>query len=308
VPDNVILELGTGFYVTEAHVDTVDRKCRGRTLCLSAPLLRLLAPEQADAIIAHEFAHFTGADTVVSRRFYPVYAGTATALRHMEELGASESDEGAAASLALIPSMMLLGWYLKGFMHIERGISRSRELRADALAAKTTSAPALAGALTVATAYAPQWAGIEDPVERALWDGKAYENLAAFFAGACGDHPQVVREVAATNAGVIPHPTDTHPPLNVRIQALGLDDASLATLIDSYTPRMFEQSAASFVDDINTHEARLSQIITESVAERIGPNLKKIQRRRQAAQSLPPVAAGEGPNVAQDERPAPKVT
>ncbi len=90
IPNNIVLELGINFFVTESKVIAFDGEYKSRTLCLSAPMMHVLNPDELKAIIAHELAHFTGYDTAYSKRFYPVYRGTSSALNDMANVGASK--------------------------------------------------------------------------------------------------------------------------------------------------------------------------------------------------------------------------
>ncbi|HWR81678.1 MAG TPA: M48 family metallopeptidase [Candidatus Deferrimicrobium sp.] len=147
IPNNIVLELGPNFFVTDATVIAFDGEYDFRTLCISAPLLHVLNLEELKAIIGHELAHFTGDDIVYSRRFYPIYRGTLSALNDMDHIGRSGSDTSTWMMLALIIPMWILRRYLDVFSGIERGISRGRELRADSLGAKVSSASTMASAL-----------------------------------------------------------------------------------------------------------------------------------------------------------------
>jgi Zn-dependent protease with chaperone function len=65
-PRNLILEFGGAIFVTDGVVNTFDATLTGRTLCISAPLLRVLTPAELESVLAHELAHFTGDDTIYS--------------------------------------------------------------------------------------------------------------------------------------------------------------------------------------------------------------------------------------------------
>ena len=77
-PDNILVGMSANFYVTENSVSLVGQwrspVVAGRTLYVSAPLLRLMNRAETSAVLAHEFAHFTGRDTVYSTQIAPVYA------------------------------------------------------------------------------------------------------------------------------------------------------------------------------------------------------------------------------------------
>lgn len=272
MPDNVILEMGTGFYVTEAHVQTVDGLCKGRTLCLSAPLLHILREDQALAVIAHEFAHFTGGDTILSRRFYPVYTGTSTALQEMSKVADSPSENSGVSGLALILPMLLIGGYLSLFRRLERSVSRQRELRADSLAAQACDPAAMAGALVVISTVSAAWPRIDSLVAGALRSDLAFRSLALLFADMLSKSPVDTGPTLSSDAGKISHPTDSHPRLGVRLEALGYGTARAPKLppdMGNAIAPPATGSGASLIDSRSEDEERLSDLYTAIIARRM---------------------------------------
>jgi len=222
-PKNIVIGLEPNFYVTSADVVVYPgaSKQPDETLYLSLPLMRILSREEIAAVIGHELGHFRGADTKFSLKFYPIYAGTAQALVALE----NRSDDGAK-SLALLPAFAVLSFFMEQFAHAERTIGRSRELAADKFGASVSSGKALATSLLKIGAFAPLWASIRSAMVEALNKGKAYTNISALYAemAAQSGNPDLLDEVASTSTV---HPTDTHPPTSLRIQALGLSVAEL---------------------------------------------------------------------------------
>ena len=110
----------------------------------------------------------------------------------------------------------------------ENGISRDREFAADQVGVQVTDPQAMGSALVKVHAFSGCWdGGIKRLMVNALAEGKQYTNLSAVFAA-------VVQDVAKPSAleGLdahrLPHPTDSHPPLSQRLEALGLTVQDLA--------------------------------------------------------------------------------
>jgi Zn-dependent protease with chaperone function len=279
VPQSVVLELGPSFFVTEAKVRTPTGVSKGRTLCISAPLLRLLSVEEFVAIVAHEMAHFTGADTAFSRRFYPVYRGTAVAIRGLNDItsNAARNQNAAYMGCSLVIPLMLLHWYLGAFARLERTIGRQRELRADTLAAQHTSRGATASALVKVHAYAPAWAGTTELVHEAAIQNKAYRNLSELFAGWAARATDLIPTALHGSQMMPPHPTDTHPSLKDRLENLGYVDGS--------TPIPLEgESAASLIPGLERLELKLTELFTWVIVEQGRSNLPPAH----ATSSVPP--------------------
>src|SRR5262249_35716788 len=59
-PDNVVVGIQPGFWVTEAKVHCVTGRLAGRTMYLSLSESRVLAKDELVAILGHELAHYKG--------------------------------------------------------------------------------------------------------------------------------------------------------------------------------------------------------------------------------------------------------
>ena len=208
-PDNVILGIDNNFFVTQMPVTVNGRKYEGRTLFVSLSLLKQLHDEEADAILAHEMAHFSGNDTLYSKKISPLLQ------RYNHYLGALQ--QGGAA----LPVFYFMNFFRALFELSISKLSREREFRADRIAQETTSAPAMAGALTRVIAYSAYRRQVEEQLfdEEALLEqanvAERIEQGFPAFAASFLSQPDVGELESA-------HPFDSHPPLAQRLEAIGL--------------------------------------------------------------------------------------
>jgi Zn-dependent protease with chaperone function len=200
-PDQIIGGIDDNFFVTEHPVHIGDRALQGRSLFVSLSLLKRLEKHEADAILAHEMAHFSGGDTVYSKKLAPVLSRYATYLEGLYEGGLSRP----------VFYFMLFYWSL---FHLSLGKERrERELRADKLAADMTSSASVANALLKVAAYASYRARVENKLfER----NSTHSNLDIAHSVAVGfteyaRSPQLGGDIEIE--GAFPHPFDSHPSL-----------------------------------------------------------------------------------------------
>lgn len=220
VPDNVVVGLDPTFFATSAEVRLIGHSepLTGETLFLSAPLARILNHDELRSVIGHELGHFSGKDTAYSLRFAPVYAGLGASLQAV-----SVADDEGAAALAKLPALALLG-YIHGLFEVaESGVSRERELAADAAGAQAGSALALSSALCKICVYSQLWPNVRRQSTQALADGQVTRNLSLAFA----DSARFDVEAAAADELLksvlnvqVAHPTDSHPPVSQRLESL----------------------------------------------------------------------------------------
>lgn len=227
-PQNLIVGVSPTFFVTESRVRSVDRVNTGKTLYLSIPFCRLLSVPELESIMAHELAHFAGSDTVYSRKFYPVYRGAKETLRIFERYFESLNEEtssryqmmAAIGSVAVIPAWLLMRQFFKAFETLEKGFSRQRELAADETAGKTCGAKNIVTALIKVHAYSAAWPSVESNMLKLLKEGKRLRNVAELFEFAAKqmDVSSVTKTIGFSHTE---HPTDSHPSLETRLEALG---------------------------------------------------------------------------------------
>lgn len=249
VPSNVVVGLDPNFFVTSAPVQLFGepQPLRGNTLYLSAPLCRLLTVAELDAVIGHEFGHFSGQDTLYSMRFAPAYRTLHDALFAVSNHAASG---GLIAAMAAPSSM--LNFCLSQFARPERRISREREHVADEAGASIGGPMPLATALLKVGMYVPMWGPTVGTAIKILDKGEAFKNLSETFAQISVEHggknpADQIREVAGE---ALAHPTDTHPTTRERIAALKLSlDSILPEHVAPASSSSLPLSALSAVEE-----------------------------------------------------------
>jgi Zn-dependent protease with chaperone function len=257
VPENIVLGLDPTFFVTEADVACLDGTLTGRTMFVSAPLARLLGEGQFRAVVAHELGHFKGKDTEYSQKFYPVYRGLGMSLGELEQA------EGARL-FAVLPTMVMLGTFLGSFAAAEARLSRERELAADAVAVGATDARAFAVALARIIVSGPYWMKIDKEMAPLGRGGRPLPNVSLFIAArALTDvTPDLLAGVGEMS---ISHPTDSHPPTGVRLEAVGM---SLDGVKDDVLGGLTGPPAIGFIDGAEAVEESLSSAYRDSLARR----------------------------------------
>lgn len=241
-PHNVLLGYMSNFYVTSGRVRTLPGQVvRGRTLHLSAPLLQVLSRDQVEAILAHEFAHFTGGDTVYSLYALPVYQSCLEGFNRLKaELFAPVRGIYGLVLLVFrllyVPPMLLILGYYTLFLVVDRRMSRARELRADAIASSIVGRETFQNALAMAVT-----AGL-------VWDGRANSLLTTSgqtAAGVSGGFRALLEKEQFSTEGVRllataigkPESTvlSTHPALSQRLHGLDLGTLTLPLAPESET-------------------------------------------------------------------------
>jgi Zn-dependent protease with chaperone function len=223
-PEHIVVGLDPNFFVTEAEVVCLDGNVSGRTLYCSLPLCRILSTEEVSAVIGHELGHFKGLDTSFSQRFYPIYRGTVTSLVNLHQAGG----EGAMI-IALLPAIAILSYFLECFSIAESRIGRARELEADHQGAAIASPRSMASALVKIHAFSGLWVELQAAVVKALEQGNYFVNASKTYAEAalaCAS-PTILDGIAETH---LSHPTDSHPPLADRLEALTINIEDVADL------------------------------------------------------------------------------
>jgi Zn-dependent protease with chaperone function len=227
-PERIVVGLDPNFFVTEADVICLDGTLSGRTLYCSLPLCRILEDQEFDAIIGHELGHFKGLDTQYSQHFFPIYRGTIASLASLQQSGG----EHVLMKIPLLPAMAVLNHFLEKFSVAEKSISRARELEADRQGASVTSEMALASALVKVHAFSGVWEQLRQAAVAVLHEGKCYTNASTLYSEAVASvaTPKAFDNIADTH---LSHPTDSHPPLGIRLAALKIrpDDAFQRALV-----------------------------------------------------------------------------
>ena len=219
-PDQVIVGIDDNFFVTEMPVQLNGQSTlRGRTLFVSLSLLKQMTQAEADAVMAHEMAHFSGNDTLFSKKISPLLIRFGNYLQALY-------DNPIARPLFYFMSCFRALFELTLQKH-----SRDREFRADKIACDITSPQALAGGLLRIIAYSNyrnqvqnELFGQEKAMEAANVSGRVEEGFKDF----------ALAFAAKTELGDLKttHPFDTHPSIEQRLSAvnLSLEDENVRLL------------------------------------------------------------------------------
>lgn len=182
-------------------------------LLLGLPLLEAMTPEEAMAVVAHEYGHLAGSHGRFSAFVYR--------LRHTwgTILGYAEQVQGWLARL-VVP---LVRWYAPYFNAYTFVMARRDEYRADAASAELVGAAHAVHALKrVSLASAAHRRFMQQEMERAADEPAPPEDLAERWAACAAELPadadarRWLSEALDREPGV----TDTHPTLRARLAAL----------------------------------------------------------------------------------------
>lgn len=221
MPDNVVIGLQPTFFATSSPVFTPYGKAplKGQTLHLSLPLMSHFTEGELKAVIGHELGHFSGGDTTYSMRFAPVYMGLTTA----SDVFASK--DRPMTRLLSMPAKLLIDDLIYAFSVAERRIGRAREHRADLSGAKVSSPEDIAYSLLKSSLLGSIWnEQMQSLVERGM-KGRFSRNVVRNFSESVRldvDRARIAPLLQYALGDSVPHPVDTHPPTEDRIEAFGL--------------------------------------------------------------------------------------
>jgi Zn-dependent protease with chaperone function len=208
-PQHLIAGIEDAFFVTEQPVQVCGKTVNGRSLFVSLPLLKILNGSEADAVLAHEMAHFSGKDTLYSRKIAPLLIKYDNHLRVLYENPAARP---------------VFHWVncFRALFELSLGKhSRERELRADSIAAQQTSAHDLGAALLKITCYSMYRAKVQDDLFRQQQSIEVANVGPQIETGYHSFAEQFVQKSEMTEAQTS-HPFDSHPPLATRLDKLGI--------------------------------------------------------------------------------------
>ncbi|MBA2112990.1 M48 family metallopeptidase [Bremerella alba] len=249
-PDQVIAGIDDGFWVTQFPItiqedEVMRRTYRGRTLYVSLPLLKKLPRREADGILCHEMAHFSGNDTFYSLKIAPM-------LERHEAYVQSLGQSWITLPVFHFASLLLVINHLSF-----SSMKRQREYRADRLAAEHTSADDFAFGLLRAVAFSVYRQQCESDVITA---DTAYEQVGIarsldegfrpFTETYFDEHP--IDELTTL------HPIDKHPPIHARLEAIGYS-ASRETLRQAFA----DDSIGPWYERINDAETLETSLWSE---------------------------------------------
>jgi Zn-dependent protease with chaperone function len=145
-----------------------------RVLTLGVSTLRFLTVGELQAILAHEYAHFSHQDTFYSRFIYQVTLSIQEAVQGMGSTGGWYN--------YVNPIFWFLVLYHKSYSLLSAGFSRSREFLADRMAAGLYGSDVFASALTkVCTDGTLFEMTIYNSISELLAENKAFTNMYEAF-------------------------------------------------------------------------------------------------------------------------------
>lgn len=222
MPDNVVIGLDPTFFATSAPVYTPygTGPLKGQTLYLSLPLMSHFTEGELKAVIGHELGHFSGGDTNYSMRFAPVYMGLGKASEVFE------SKDRPLTRILSMPAKLLIDDLIYAFSVVERRIGRAREHRADQHGAKVSSPEDIAYSLLKSSLLSSIWNGqMQTLIQRGM-QGRFSRNVVRNFSESVRldvDRARIAPLLQFALGDSVPHPIDTHPPTEDRIEAFGLN-------------------------------------------------------------------------------------
>ena len=291
---HIVGGIDDNFFVTEHPVHLNGHVLNGRTLFVSLSLLKRLDKSEADAVLAHEMAHFSGGDTEYSKKTSPMLARFRHYLHALYQGGLSYP----------IFTFMLLYWSLLQLALSKS--SREREFRADRLAADATSPASMANALCKVGAYSSYRAR----VEASLFDrdrGHDSLDIAASVAAGFVEYARGPSLVSDLSAQSFPHPFDSHPPLGARMAAVGvtIGNAGVANAVTATASETWfsEIGGAEAIEAKlwKAYELRFQAAHEESLAYRYLPST--LEERAHVERYFPQVQMGPkktGPALTMD--------
>lgn len=247
-----------------------------RVMILGVPLMQALTVSQLRAVLAHEFGHFHGGDTLLGPWLYKTRVAMARTIHQLSE----------STSFIVYP----FRWYSALFLRITHALSRQQELGADALAARVVGGEHVIAGLEATygadLAYASYWRSECVPLLSHGRRPPIYSGFAAFLASPrLADAVRNAVEEEKTGGAVDPY--DTHPPLRDRIAAvrgvrgaMPADDRPSIALL--YDLDRLERALLTFLADDDT-VAALEQVDWEHVGAEVYAKLWTEAAQRSAA-------------------------
>src|SRR6185369_17182033 len=206
-PHRIVAGIDDAFFVTEHPVTVNGHVHEGRTLYVSLPLLRALDGTQADAVMAHEMAHFSGEDTLYSRKIGPLLA------RYQASLAALHT------GFISIPVFYFMLCFRSLFEISLKRLSRQREFRADRIASEVASREDIVNALLRTSAYTHYRSTIEHELFSAQHTLDGLQIPQRVEAGFTPFASAFVKDGRAVGAATS-HPFDSHPSFKERADAV----------------------------------------------------------------------------------------
>jgi len=205
MPAHVYLVLDVNAWVTQrgGFMGLGSRRVMG----VGLPLMQALTVDQLRAVLAHEFGHYHGGDTMLGPWIYKTRASIIRTIVRLQN--------NAAAFIFIA--------YAKLFLRITNAISRAQEFAADALAARVTHPVSMIEGLKRVERAAPAFRTFWTAVYAPALSYRVLPPLAGGFTNFL-QHPSIAAQVddilSKKLASSVSNAYDTHPPLAERVSAL----------------------------------------------------------------------------------------
>jgi Zn-dependent protease with chaperone function len=230
---------------------------RKRVLTLGLCVMHYLSISELKAILAHEYAHFSHADTFWNRFLFQVTLSLRTAMREMARTG---------GWIAYINPFYWFFWtYSKSYSLLSGGFSRSREFLADRMACTLYGADVFARALRkVCTDGTHFECTVYDNIVRLLKAKKQYVNMYLAFRKHRDENltEQERRDLHRKLLDDKPSVFASHPTFKERMEAARQlprakksEDAASLELFDN--SEAVEREMTDFLTDIVAHYLRV---------------------------------------------------
>ena len=215
-PDRVLIVTAPSFFVSQSSLKTLDGGTHsGRILAVGAPLLYELDGLELKSVLSHEFAHFTGKDTIYSRRVLPIFRTISSVLQNLTTGGGGSGFAGFVIEVLLMVPRYCLVTFVRYFASIDSLLSRSRELRADRVASESFGSAAFRSALVKVTRNALFY-GDEKNLEKPEPEGDFFARTHERVLSSAAQLDGILAEEAKRQEDVF----DSHPSLASRIAAI----------------------------------------------------------------------------------------
>ena len=265
---HIVGGIDDNFFVTEHPVHLTGHELTGRTLFVSLSLLKRLDKGEADAVLAHEMAHFSGGDTEYSKRTSPLLSRFRTYLGALHEAACrgrsstsccctGRSCSSPSARAAGPARFAPIGWPPRRRRRCPWPARSAgwRRIRRTGPASRPASSTATAGTTSL------------DIGSRVA---------AGFMEYARGPH--LASDLSAQS---FPHPFDSHPPLGARLSALGvnLGNTGVANAVTAAPAETWFSEITRRGPDRGVAVGRLRVALPGGVRDEPGLPLPAIDRR-----------------------------
>jgi Zn-dependent protease with chaperone function len=274
--------------VNEVNAAVIQRPAFGligwprNYLLLGLPLLECMAPDEAMAIVAHEYGHLAGSHGRFSAFIYRLRHTWATVQAYMEHF------QGWLGRLVL-PLVRWYGPYFSAYTYV---LARDDEYRADAASAQLVGPHSAAHALKRVNLIGPRYAQFLEHTYRRARDEALppHDLLHRWASEACTEPAQA--DMQGWLDGALDregHFTDTHPTLRARLGALS-ESAQGVTALPPALPGM-PASQAWFPKALPELRRELQEQWSMEVAHGWGERHAEVGRQRARLQALRAMAA-----------------